>query len=93
MDCSNHALTVTQKHNATASSVASSLARIADAEWLKVCEGVRAVAPTIGTLTQWRVLCEAGWMEDMPRGLPEDPTNASQGQNTQSEPTSPEDSD
>ncbi|KAF6759959.1 hypothetical protein DFP72DRAFT_1166785 [Ephemerocybe angulata] len=67
----NHSLNVTQRHTAATSSVASCLARIADAEWLKVCEGVRLLAPNIGTLTQWRVLCEGGWSESLPNGLPE----------------------
>lgn len=72
---SNHALNVTQRHNTTTYSVASCLARIADAEWLKACEGVRLLAPTIGILTQWRVLCEGGWTEGMPQGLPIEPNS------------------
>lgn len=64
-------MNVTQRHNATTASVASCIARIADAEWLKACEDVRLLAPNVGTLTQWRMLCEGGWTEAMPQGLPD----------------------
>ncbi|EAU85615.2 hypothetical protein CC1G_06328 [Coprinopsis cinerea okayama7 len=67
----NHAMNVTQKHSTITFNVAACLARIADAEWLKACEGVRRFAPTIGTLAQWRVMCEGGWAQPLPQGLPE----------------------
>ncbi|KAH6909110.1 hypothetical protein BKA70DRAFT_1277480 [Coprinopsis sp. MPI-PUGE-AT-0042] len=67
----NHSLNITQRHTLTTSNVAACLARIADAEWLRVCEGVRRFAPNIGNLGQWRALCEGGWAQPLPEGLPE----------------------
>ncbi|TEB34803.1 hypothetical protein FA13DRAFT_1506375 [Coprinellus micaceus] len=78
----NHALSVTQRHNSTTSNVASCIARIADAEWLRACEDVRLLAPNIGTLTQWRMLCEGGWVEPMPQGLPDGQDTISSSTNT-----------
>lgn len=49
---------VTQRHEATLFSLAACLSRVADAEWLRVCEGVRRVSPNIGQVGEWRVLCE-----------------------------------
>ncbi|TFK20301.1 hypothetical protein FA15DRAFT_673622 [Coprinopsis marcescibilis] len=75
----NHALNATQGHAATTADVAASLGRIADAEWLKAWECVRKFSPTIGRLGQWRALCEGGWTQPIPQGLPgppESPNNA-----------------
>jgi hypothetical protein len=69
MPVSNHAASVTHKHTATTYSVAACVSRVADAEWLRICEGVRRFAPTIGTLGEWRVFCESGWMKDLPVDL------------------------
>lgn len=55
---SNHSLLVTQRHLATLYSLAACLSRVADAEWLRTCEGVRRVSPNIGQVGEWRVLCE-----------------------------------
>jgi hypothetical protein len=63
---SNHALLITQRHNTTTLSVAGSLARIADGEWLRLCDCVRRSAPIIGPLGQWRALCEGGWLAGVP---------------------------
>ncbi|KAK0193880.1 hypothetical protein F5146DRAFT_1221427 [Armillaria mellea] len=67
----NHALFVTQRHTSTTFSVAACVSRIADAEWLRACEGVRRYAPTVGPLGEWRALCEGGWGGPMPPDLPD----------------------
>lgn len=66
---SNHALFITHRHNTTTLSVAGSLSRIADGEWLRLCECVRRSAPIIGPLGQWRALCEGGWLGGVPAAL------------------------
>ena len=53
----------------TTFNVAACLSRLADAEWLKVCEGVRRLSPTVGPLGQWRALCEGGWTGPVPPPL------------------------
>lgn len=68
---SNHSLNVTKRHTETLYSLASSLSRVADGEWLRTCEGVRRFGPTIGQLGQWRSLCEGGWTGPVPQDLPE----------------------
>ncbi|KAF5327074.1 hypothetical protein D9619_004883 [Psilocybe cf. subviscida] len=65
----NHALLITHRHNTTTLSVAGSLGRIADGEWLRLCECVRRCAPTIGPLGQWRALCEGSWLGGVPVAL------------------------
>ncbi|KAJ7650154.1 hypothetical protein FB45DRAFT_887106 [Roridomyces roridus] len=65
----NHTLLVTQKHTATTYSVAACVSRVADAEWLRSCEGVRRFSPTIGPLGEWRSLCEGGWTGSLPPSL------------------------
>ncbi|THV07380.1 hypothetical protein K435DRAFT_959959 [Dendrothele bispora CBS 962.96] len=67
----NHSLLVTQKHSATTFSLAACVARIADAEWLRACEGVRRHSPTVGKLGEWRALCEGGWNAPVPPDLPD----------------------
>ncbi|KAJ7593231.1 hypothetical protein C8J56DRAFT_1162124 [Mycena floridula] len=67
----NHTLLVTQRHTAATYSVAACLSRIADAEWLRTCEGVRRFGPTIGQLGEWRALCEGGWTGPVPEDLPD----------------------
>ncbi|TFY62184.1 hypothetical protein EVJ58_g4025 [Rhodofomes roseus] len=66
----NHSLMVTRRHNATIHNLAAGLSRVADAEWLRSCEGVRRSAPTIGQLGEWRVYCEGGWSGPLPADLP-----------------------
>lgn len=66
---SNHALNITQRHSSTTYSVAACLSRIADAEWLRTCEGVRRFSPTVGHLGEWRALCEGGWTGPVPQDL------------------------
>ncbi|EPQ54144.1 hypothetical protein GLOTRDRAFT_94501 [Gloeophyllum trabeum ATCC 11539] len=68
-DKHNHALFVTQRYTSTTYNVAAALSRIADAEWLRSCEGVRRFAPTVGQLGEWRALCEGGWVGEVPKGL------------------------
>ncbi|KAJ7756485.1 hypothetical protein DFH07DRAFT_820739 [Mycena maculata] len=65
----NHTLQVTQRHTATTYSVAACVSRVADAEWLRTCEGVRRFSPTIGPLGEWRSLCEGGWTGPLPQPL------------------------
>ncbi|KAK7033167.1 hypothetical protein R3P38DRAFT_2921141 [Favolaschia claudopus] len=71
----NHALQVTQRHTTTTYSVAACVSRVADAEWLRTCEGVRRFSPTVGPLGEWRALCEGGWNGPLPPDLvdPDDP--------------------
>jgi hypothetical protein len=61
---------VTQRHISTTCNVASCVARVADAEWLRHCEGVRRSAPSIGQLGEWRSLCEGEWTGHLPPDLP-----------------------
>ncbi|KAJ7019925.1 hypothetical protein C8F04DRAFT_1146197 [Mycena alexandri] len=65
----NHTLQVTQRHTSTTYSVAACVSRVADAEWLRTCEGVRRFSPTIGPLGEWRALCEGGWTGPVPPSL------------------------
>lgn len=51
--------------------VSSSLARIADAEWARYCENVRKSSPQIGSLGEWRSLCDGGWTGKVPGDLPD----------------------
>ncbi|KAK0469668.1 uncharacterized protein EV420DRAFT_55600 [Desarmillaria tabescens] len=74
----NHTLFVTQRHTSTTFNVAACMSRIADAEWLRACEGVRRYAPTVGPLGEWRALCEGGWGGPMPPDLPDLDTTAQQ---------------
>ena len=68
---SNHALLVTQKHTSTLYNLAASFSRVADAEWMRGCESVRRFSPTVGSLGQWRALCEGGWAGAVPLDLPD----------------------
>lgn len=68
---SNHAIHVTQQHTLVTFNVAASLSRIADAEWSRSCECMRRISPTIGSLGEWRSLCEGAWTGSLPGGLPE----------------------
>ncbi|KAJ7066997.1 hypothetical protein C8F01DRAFT_1018571 [Mycena amicta] len=82
----NHTLQVTQRHVATTYSVAACLSRIADAEWLRTCEGVRRFSPTIGPLGEWRALCEGGWTGAVPPSLVDpDPETQPMEQETRTE--------
>jgi hypothetical protein len=67
---SHHSLFVTQRHTVTTYNVASCLARVADAEWLRYCEGVRRFGPAVGKLGEWKALCEGGWTGPVPPDLP-----------------------
>ena len=60
-----------QKHAVMTCSVSSTLARIADAEWARCCESVRKSSPQIGSLGEWRSLCDGGWMGKVPDDLPD----------------------
>lgn len=64
----------------TTFSVAACLAKVADAEWVRVCESVRRCAPTVGMLGEWRAMCEGGWTGPIPQALPDndDPATSPQ---------------
>lgn len=62
---------MTRRHVSTIHSLAACLSRVADAEWLRSCEGVRRFAPIIGQLGEWRVYCEGGWSAPLPPDLPD----------------------
>lgn len=47
------------------------MSRLAEAEWIRACEDVRKSAPSIGTVGEWRALCEGGWTSPMPGDLPD----------------------
>ncbi|KIK63027.1 hypothetical protein GYMLUDRAFT_41329 [Collybiopsis luxurians FD-317 M1] len=65
----NHSLLVTQRHITTTYNIATSVSRIADAEWLRSCESVRRFASTIGKLSELRAFCEGGWTGPIPQDL------------------------
>ncbi|EIW83971.1 hypothetical protein CONPUDRAFT_163222 [Coniophora puteana RWD-64-598 SS2] len=67
----NHAIHVTRQHASATYGVASSLGRIADAQWLRNCEGLRRCAPCVGSLGHWRSYCEASWAGPLPNDLPD----------------------
>lgn len=62
--------------------MAATLARLADSEWTRSCEEVRRFSPTIGSVGEWRALCEGGWAGAVPQDLPDIDSNA-QENNTQ----------
>ncbi|KAH0833013.1 hypothetical protein J3R83DRAFT_11998 [Lanmaoa asiatica] len=66
----NHAVHVTQQNTLVTFNVAASLSRIADAEWTRTCECIRRISPTIGSLGEWRSLCEGAWTGPLPDDLP-----------------------
>ncbi|KZV65399.1 hypothetical protein PENSPDRAFT_756515 [Peniophora sp. CONT] len=83
----NHQLGVSQRSTAITYSVAATAARLADAEWLRATEGVRRFAPLIGSVGEWRSLCEGGWTAAPPEPLPDldaPPRVQPQAQQTQS---------
>lgn len=53
------------------SGFAACMSRLAEAEWIRACEDVRKSAPSIGTVGEWRALCEGGWTSPMPGDLPD----------------------
>lgn len=63
---------VTQRQTSTNYSVAACVSRVADAQWLRTCEGVRRFSPVVGQLGEWRALCEGGWTGPIPKDLPND---------------------
>jgi hypothetical protein len=75
LQSSNHALFATQRHTTALSGLAAGLSRLAEAEWVRACEQVRRSAPSIGTVGEWRVLCEGGWTNPIPGDLPEPSIN------------------
>lgn len=68
---SNHAVHVTQQNTLVTFHVAACLSRIADAEWARICECMRRISPTIGSLAEWRSLCEGAWTGPLPDDLPD----------------------
>jgi hypothetical protein len=51
--------------------VAATLSRVAEAEWLRVAEGLRRFSPLIGQLGEWKAFCEGGWTGPVPGDLPD----------------------
>ncbi|KAH8994829.1 hypothetical protein EDB92DRAFT_1847629 [Lactarius akahatsu] len=52
-------------------SVAATLSRVAEAEWLRSAERIRRFSPLIGQLGEWKALCEGGWTGPIPGDLPD----------------------
>lgn len=67
----NHSNFVARKHASVTCSISSSLARIADAEWVRCCESVRKSSSQIGSLGEWRSFCDGGWTGKIPDDLPD----------------------
>ncbi|KAF8626979.1 hypothetical protein AX15_004572 [Amanita polypyramis BW_CC] len=67
----DHGISITRQHILTTYGVAACLARLADAEWVRVCESLRRFSPNIGPLGEWRALCEGQWERPLPRELPD----------------------
>ncbi|KAI0084117.1 hypothetical protein BDY19DRAFT_997965 [Irpex rosettiformis] len=65
----HHATSVFQQHARLVLSMAVSVSRIIDAEWLRACDEVRKIAPSIGQVGQWKVFCEGGWSGPIPGNL------------------------
>lgn len=51
--------------------VASTLSRVAEAEWLRSGECIRRFSPLIGQLGEWKAFCEGGWTGPIPGDLPD----------------------
>lgn len=68
---SDHAFAVSQKNAAVTFSVAATLSRVAEAEWLRTAEGIRRVSPLVGQLGEWKAFCEGGWTGPVPGDLPD----------------------
>ncbi|KAI0688214.1 hypothetical protein BC835DRAFT_1373530 [Cytidiella melzeri] len=66
-----HAMSVFQQHTTLVVNMAVSVCRIVDAEWLRTCEQVRRVAPSVGQIGECKALCEGGWTGPGPRDLPD----------------------
>ncbi|KAA1467438.1 hypothetical protein DENSPDRAFT_244525 [Dentipellis sp. KUC8613] len=75
----NHALAISQRNVTITYTVAGTLARVADAEWLRATENVRRSAPLIGSVGEWRALCEGGWAGGPPGDLDSDSQGGSTG--------------
>lgn len=81
-----HTLLMSQRHSSATYCVASTLGRIAEAEWLRSCENIRRFSPTVATMAEWRALCDGGWTGDLPGNLPydqEDPASGNWSQPSQ----------
>jgi hypothetical protein len=66
---SNHTLFVTQRHTRLLLSVAASMGRLSESEWIRQCERVRRCASLIGEVGQWRAYCEGEWASRTPPDL------------------------
>lgn len=64
---------------------------MADAEWTRVCEGVRRFAPAIGAVGEWRAFCEGEWTNLIPAQLP-DPDKEQKDSLGQQKPRQPKES-
>ncbi|KAJ6513200.1 hypothetical protein C8R45DRAFT_891156 [Mycena sanguinolenta] len=79
----NHTLQVTQRHTSTTYNVAACVSRVADAEWMRNCESVRRISPSVGPLGEWRSLCEGGWTGPLPQSLVDPDPDPEQPQSEQ----------
>jgi len=60
---------VTQRHTRLLLSVAASMGRLSESEWVRQCERVRRCASLVGEVSQWRAYCEGEWPGQAPPDL------------------------
>jgi len=63
---------VTSKHTTTLYSLSASLGRVAEAQWLRVCETVRRSSPSVGPLGEGKAYLEGNFLSQAPPDLPSD---------------------
>jgi hypothetical protein len=66
---SAHAHSVNHRHTTVMFSIGACISRLADATWIRTCEGVKRCAPGIGRVGEARVFCETGWLGNVPNDL------------------------
>ncbi|KAF9517102.1 hypothetical protein BS47DRAFT_568739 [Hydnum rufescens UP504] len=64
-----HAHSVNHRHTTVMFSIGACISRLADASWIRTCEGVKHCAPGIGRVGEARVFCETGWLGNAPNDL------------------------
>lgn len=67
---------MSKRHTTVLQQVAGCLSRVAETEWQRSCEEVRRISPHVGSLGEWRSLCEGGWTNPLPRDLPDPSVHA-----------------
>lgn len=81
--CRKHLAESNQRHTAVMISSGGGLARLADAIWARLAEGIRRCAPGVGAVMEARTWCESGWRGSLPQeveDLADAPTDSSQQQ-------------